>query len=96
VQILTRMRRSKRSGAFLDAFPVAGQSGTLKARFTGARLTGRVRAKTGSIERVNSLTGYLELKSGRTWTFSIQLNNHTGTTREALARIDAIVAELAR
>ena len=96
VQILTRMRHLPRARAFLDALPVAGVSGTLKGRFTDARLTGRVRAKTGSISRVNSLSGYLELPHGRSWTFSIQLNNHAGTTREALARIDAIVAALAR
>ncbi|MGA2384379.1 MAG: D-alanyl-D-alanine carboxypeptidase/D-alanyl-D-alanine-endopeptidase [Gemmatimonadales bacterium] len=96
VQILTRMRRLARARAFLDALPVAGESGTLKGRFADARLVGRVRAKTGSINRVNSLAGYLELARGRTWIFSIQLNNHTATTREALARIDAIVTALAR
>ena len=62
VQILSRMRdlprRRRRSST---RFPIAGETGTLKARFTDARLTGRVRAKTGSINRVNSLSGYLEL-----------------------------------
>ncbi|MGD0990845.1 MAG: D-alanyl-D-alanine carboxypeptidase/D-alanyl-D-alanine-endopeptidase [Gemmatimonadales bacterium] len=96
VQLLTRMRKIPRARAFLDALPVAGESGTLKGRLTDARLSGRVRAKTGSINRVNSLSGYLELPRGRTWTFSIQLNNHAGTTREALVRIDAIVTALAR
>ncbi len=96
VRLLSRMRDLPQAGAFLDAFPIAGETGTLKSRFTDDRLAGRVRAKTGSFNRVNSLTGYLELANGRTWTFSIQLNNHTGTTREALARIDAIVEALAR
>ncbi len=96
VQLLLRMRRSPRAAAFLDGFPVAGESGTLKGRFTAARLAGRVRAKTGSINRVNTLTGYLELPRNQTWTFSIELNNHAATNREALARIDAIVAALAR
>ncbi len=96
VQLLVRMRRSQHAEAFLAGFPIAGETGTLKGRFTDARLVGRVRAKTGSISRVNTLTGWLDLPRGRTWTFSIELNNHTGTNREALARIDAIVAELAR
>jgi D-alanyl-D-alanine carboxypeptidase/D-alanyl-D-alanine-endopeptidase (penicillin-binding protein 4) len=96
VQILTRMRRSPRAAPFVAAFPVAGESGTLKGRFSDARLAGRVRAKTGSLNRVNSLTGWLELPRGRTWTFSILVDNHAATTREALARIDAIVAALAR
>jgi D-alanyl-D-alanine carboxypeptidase/D-alanyl-D-alanine-endopeptidase (penicillin-binding protein 4) len=96
VQILSRMRSSRSAAGFLAAFPVAGQSGTLKGRFSDGRLAGRVRAKTGSINRVNSLSGWLELPGGRTWTFSILLDNHTAETREALARIDAVVAALAR
>ena len=96
VRILTRMRLTGGAAAFLDAFPVAGRSGTLKGRFVDTRLEGRVRAKTGSIARVNALTGWLELPHGRTWTFSIELENHAATNREALERIDAIVAALAR
>ncbi len=96
VQLLAKVREHARAGPFLDALPIAGQTGTLKGRFGGTRLAGRVRAKTGSINRVNSLTGYLELPSGRAWTFSIQINNHSAKNREALARIDAVVAELAR
>jgi len=96
VRILPGLRRCGVDAAFLAAFPVAGQSGTLKGRFVDTRLEGRVRAKTGSINRVNALTGWLELPRGRTWTFSIELENHAATTREALERIDAIVAALAR
>lgn len=96
VQLLSRMGDHPRAGPFLDALPLGNETGTLKTRFSAARLAGRVRAKTGSINRVNTLAGYLELPGDRVWTFSIQLNNHTGTTREALARIDAIVAALAR
>jgi D-alanyl-D-alanine carboxypeptidase/D-alanyl-D-alanine-endopeptidase (penicillin-binding protein 4) len=96
VQLLERMRDHPRAGPFVGALPVAGETGTGKTRFSDSRLAGRVRAKTGSINRVNTLSGYLEMPDGRAWTFSIQLNNHTGTTREALARIDAIVAALVR
>ena len=94
VQVLRRMREHRRAAPFLEALPVAGRTGSLRYRFRDGPLEGRVRAKTGSIARVNSLAGYLELDDGRFWTFSIQLNHHTGTTRDALRRIDAIIAEL--
>ena len=94
VQILRRMREHPRGAPFLEALPLAGRTGSLRYRFRDGPLEGRVRAKTGSIARVNTLAGYLELEGGRVWTFSIQLNHHTGTTRDALRRIDAIVAEL--
>jgi D-alanyl-D-alanine carboxypeptidase/D-alanyl-D-alanine-endopeptidase (penicillin-binding protein 4) len=96
VQLLSRIRDHPRAKPFLDALPVGGQTGTLRYRFYDALLAGRVHAKTGSISRVNTLSGFVEVARQRIWSFSIQLNNHTGTTREALARIDAIVAALAR
>ena len=98
VQILRAMRRRPPPGAdaFVRALPLGGHSGTLRHRFRDPPLAGRVRAKTGSIDRVNTLAGYLELDGARTWTFAIALNHHTAPNRDALRRIDAIVAELAR
>jgi D-alanyl-D-alanine carboxypeptidase/D-alanyl-D-alanine-endopeptidase (penicillin-binding protein 4) len=96
VQLLRRMRDHPRARPFLEALPVGGRSGTLRYRFRDGALQGRVRAKTGSINRVNTLAGYLDLDDGGAWTFAIQLNHHTGSTRDALRRLDAIVAELAR
>ena len=94
VQILRGMRRHRHGEPFMDALPVSGRTGTLRNRNRGW-LAGRVRAKTGSIANTNTLSGYLEGRTG-TWTFSIQINNHTALNREALRRIDAIVAELER
>ncbi len=96
VQLLLAMREHPGAAPFLDALPVAGQTGTLSARFRDTRQEGWVHAKTGSIYRANALAGYYELPSGRAWTFAIYLNNHAVPTRQVLARIDAIVAELVR
>ncbi len=95
VQLLTAMRDHRRFESFRDALPVGGVRGTLRSRFRGTGLTGRVRAKTGSIANTNTLSGYVETPSG-VWTFSIQINNHAAGNREALRRIDDIVATFAR
>ena len=94
VQLLRVMRNHPRGAAFRDALPVSGGEGTLRYRGRGG-LSGRVRAKTGSIATVNTLSGYLEGTSGA-WTFSIQINNHAAQNREALRRIDEIVAAILR
>ncbi len=94
VQILRAIRRHPRGATFLDALPVSGSTGTLRGRYRNG-LAGRVRAKTGTIANTNTLSGYLETSLG-TWTFSIQINNHAARNREALRRIDAIVAALER
>ena len=93
VQLLYAVYHRPHNEDFLSALAVGGSSGTLKNRYRTERFYGRVHAKTGSIANVNTLSGYLETRSGP-WTFSIQLNNHAAKARDALKRIDAIVTEL--
>jgi D-alanyl-D-alanine carboxypeptidase/D-alanyl-D-alanine-endopeptidase (penicillin-binding protein 4) len=96
VQLLDYMSRHPRNAAFLDGLPRSGQRGSLLRRFTGTPLEGRVRAKTGSINRVNTLAGYVEGPGGRRITFAIGVNSHTVPTRQMLAQIDSVVVQLAR
>ena len=54
---------------------VAGVDGTLRNRFKGTPLQGRVFAKTGTLNASNAVSGYLIAKSGRTLTFSMFAND---------------------
>ncbi len=96
VQLLAYMYRHPKRAPFLAALPRAQQRGSLLRRFAGTPLEGRVLAKTGSIDRVNSLSGYVERADGRVITFSIQANAHDVPTRQMLAQIDSVVVQLAR
>jgi D-alanyl-D-alanine carboxypeptidase/D-alanyl-D-alanine-endopeptidase (penicillin-binding protein 4) len=95
-QILRFIRRHPRYTTFAAGLPQAGGTGSLKTRFIGTQLAGRVRAKTGSISRVNSLSGYIELERGTALTFSVQANHHAQPTRPMLAAIDSLVVEMGR
>lgn len=95
VQILRAMQNQGAGAALREALPVSGGEGTLRFRSRGNGLAGRVRAKTGSIANTNTLSGYLETPMG-TWIFSIQINNHAAQNREALRRIDDVVAAILR
>ncbi|QDV07391.1 D-alanyl-D-alanine carboxypeptidase DacC precursor [Planctomycetes bacterium Poly30] len=57
--------------AFLDALPVAGESGTLSKRMSGTPAEGRVRAKTGWVSGASSLSGVAQTQGGRLIVFSI-------------------------
>src|SRR3989454_16287 len=96
VQLLAYMYRHPKRAPFLAGLPRAQQRGSLLRRFAGTPLEGRVLAKTGSIDRVNTLSGYIEKADGRVITFSIQANAHDVPTRQMLAQIDSVVVQLAR
>ena len=95
-QILRFIRRHPRYATFAAGLPQAGGTGSLRNRFVGTPLAGRVRAKTGSISRVNSLSGYIEIDRGRLLTFSVHANHHAQPSRPILAAIDSIVLEMGR
>jgi serine-type D-Ala-D-Ala carboxypeptidase/endopeptidase (penicillin-binding protein 4) len=95
-QILRYMRRHPRYATFAAGLPQAGMAGSLRNRFLGTPLAGRVRAKTGSISRVITLAGYIELDRGRTVTFSVQANHHAVPSKALLAAIDSVVVDMGR
>src|ERR1051325_7512035 len=95
-QLLAYMHRHPKGAAFVAALPHAGQPGSLLKRFVGTPLEGRVIAKTGSIDRVNSLSGYIEQPNGRTITFSVQANGHAVPYAQMLAQIDSVVVEIGK
>jgi D-alanyl-D-alanine carboxypeptidase len=53
-------------------------------------------AKTGSISRVNTLSGFFETRAGRRYFFSVQANHHTLPGRVILAQLDSVVVDMAR
>jgi serine-type D-Ala-D-Ala carboxypeptidase/endopeptidase (penicillin-binding protein 4) len=77
--ILRQMYRDPRHReSFLATLPVAGEDGTLKRRFAGSRVAGNVKAKTGTIANVRSLSGYATTLDGEPIVFSM-LANHFST-----------------
>jgi D-alanyl-D-alanine carboxypeptidase/D-alanyl-D-alanine-endopeptidase (penicillin-binding protein 4) len=54
--------------------PIAGKTGTLHDRYTTAPLVGNLRAKTGRLVNVSSMSGYVTTTAARTLTFSYIAN----------------------
>jgi D-alanyl-D-alanine carboxypeptidase/D-alanyl-D-alanine-endopeptidase (penicillin-binding protein 4) len=92
VTLLDAMRERPTGEAFLSALPVAAESGSLRRRFAGTPAAGRVRAKTGYIENVYSLSGYLTTLTGAEYAFSVIVNQTAG--RSAVEAIDRLIADI--
>lgn len=94
--MLSYIRKHPRYDVIASALPQSGAAGSLRRRFVGTPLEGRVRAKSGTISRVNSLSGYVERSDGRVLIFSIQANHHTLGSTRMVAAIDSVVSELGK
>jgi len=68
---------SKISNDFVSSLPIAGIDGTLKKRFKHTEIEGRVKAKTGYLNNVRALSGYIATKNDEVLAFSI-LSNGVG------------------
>jgi D-alanyl-D-alanine carboxypeptidase/D-alanyl-D-alanine-endopeptidase (penicillin-binding protein 4) len=73
-QVLVHDYFSPNAKTFMDSLAVAGQDGTLDNRFAGSTLRGRVFAKTGTVNGVSCLSGYLNAQDGHYYAFSILMN----------------------
>ncbi len=76
----------------LPGLPVAGGSGSLDDRYQGSAGRGWVRAKTGTLDGVNSLAGTVLTRDGRTLVFALMSNGPSSA--EARPALDAVAAGL--
>lgn len=95
VQLLTFMSKHKYFTQFREALPIAGVDGTLRNRMRGTPAEGNVRAKTGSLSSVASLSGYVTTAAGERLVFSMMLNNYPDAAAVRRDSIDAIAVLLA-
>lgn len=86
--------KSKSSKEWLESLTVAGVDGTLSSRFKGTLAERNVRGKTGTINQVSSLSGYVNSISGEKFAFSIIINNAPDQSMR-VSTIDEIVLLLA-
>ena len=81
---------------FIESLPEPGE-GTLRKRFTtrGRNLEGiSIRAKSGYLTRICTLSGYVMSDDGRRLCFSILVNTPTNRPRDAKSMQERIVLEL--
>ncbi|WP_112136657.1 D-alanyl-D-alanine carboxypeptidase/D-alanyl-D-alanine endopeptidase [Glycomyces dulcitolivorans] len=88
---------TSQSATVFESLPVAGYSGTLDDRFgTAEDGKGVVRAKTGTLSGVSSLTGTLTTADGRQLVFSLISNGDTTGETAVETAMDEIATAVAK
>ena len=90
VKFLTELMDEPYFKDYFESLPIGGQSGTLKKSFQGNGY-GQVFAKTGTLNRVKTLAGYIKTRSGKLLPFSLMINNYTGSVDQVKARMERIL-----
>lgn len=93
--LLGYMYRHKYWKEFYNSLPIAGVDGTLENRMKNSRAANNVRAKTGYINYVRALSGYVTTKDGEMFTFAMMANNYTVPTSLANNLQDLVCIRLA-
>jgi len=75
VSLLSYMFKSENFIPFFNSLPIAGVDGTLGNRMKNTKAAGNVRAKTGFIGNVRSLSGYAYTGDNEPVAFSVIVNN---------------------
>ena len=62
----------------INSLSIAGKKATIKSRHKSPLLHGKLRGKTGTLNGVSTLTGFLPMANGHTAIFAIQTNGPAG------------------
>jgi D-alanyl-D-alanine carboxypeptidase/D-alanyl-D-alanine-endopeptidase (penicillin-binding protein 4) len=79
---------------YIAALPIAGQDGTLQKRLKKPSQKGFVRAKTGSMTGVTSLSGYLYTANAHTLAFAFYINTRPGTSPKISGQYRSLIDAL--
>ena len=79
---------------FRSALSIGGADGTLRSRFRDEDQLGRVRGKTGSLNGVHCLTGFVDANDGDVYAFAFLVNDIRGPLSKARQLHDRFVEAL--
>ena len=83
-------RRFPVMAEFVSSLGIAARDGTLRLRMEGTEAAGRLRAKTGTLEHVTALSGYVASVGGERFAFSIMVNDWTGRASPVVHTVDRL------
>ena len=81
-ELLQRVSRSPFFAELEASLPILGMDGTVRKRFADSDIAGYAHLKTGSLDGVKSLAGYVKANSGKQWIVVFIVNNRHAARAE--------------
>lgn len=94
--LLKYMHNSKNASLFKETLAVTGESGTLSKVCYGEAAHGRIKGKSGTMNKIKSYAGYVETVNGKQLAFAIITNNYGCTNDAMLERIEKFMNAMAK
>jgi D-alanyl-D-alanine carboxypeptidase/D-alanyl-D-alanine-endopeptidase (penicillin-binding protein 4) len=88
--LLQEMYKSSNYADFLSTLPLAGCSGTLSDVCKNQLGHGRIKAKSGTLNRVKAYSGYVDSESGKKIAFAIIVNNFNSSSSVVVDQMEKI------
>lgn len=88
-QLLRKTWRSTQGKTLFDSLPVAGQDGTLFNRMTRSVVRGNAFMKTGTLNDVRALSGYVRGQTGQIYAVTVLVNDPNA--EKSLPAIDSFI-----
>jgi len=90
VKFLASLMKSPYYKEYFESLPIAGQSGTLKHMFM-LNSNGQIFAKTGTLNGVKCLAGYIKTRNNKTLVFSLLINKFSGSVNQVKDRMEQLL-----
>ncbi len=91
-QVLQHGHDSPYMAEFISSLPLNGIDGTMRNRLRSERMRGNMHIKTGTLEEVSAVAGYVTAKSGKQYTVVGMLNHSEADRGPGVELMDALLA----
>ncbi|HTQ99880.1 MAG TPA: D-alanyl-D-alanine carboxypeptidase/D-alanyl-D-alanine-endopeptidase [Candidatus Acidoferrum sp.] len=91
-QVLQHGQRSPFMAEFIASLPINGIDGTMRNRLRAGPMRGNMHVKTGTLDQVSAVAGYVTAKSGKQYTVVGLLNHDQADRGPGVELMDALLA----
>jgi D-alanyl-D-alanine carboxypeptidase/D-alanyl-D-alanine-endopeptidase (penicillin-binding protein 4) len=96
INLLTAVwKRFPVAAEFVSSLGIAARDGTMRLRMEGTDAAGRLRAKTGTLDKVTALSGFVQSTGGERFAFSVLVNDWSGRSGPVVSSVDRLGGILA-